>query len=110
MMGQIAKLTNDATTLPDDPRECCQLIRAALEPLDDWPIGALPEDFPGLVRALCHGESIYLKDARGALSALSDQAQASGRAYRVAFRRIADLSSHGARDLPCKPDGGEGVS
>ena len=70
-MGQIAKLTNDATTLPDDPRECCRLIREALEPLDDWPIGALPEDFPGLVRALCEGESDYLSDSRGALKGTS---------------------------------------
>ncbi len=101
-MGQIAKLTNDATTLPDDPRECCQLIRAALEPLDDWPIGALPEDFPGLVRALCEGEPDYLSDARGALNALADQARDSGRAYRVAFRRVAELARHGARDLPRK--------
>ena len=109
MMGQIAKLTNDPTTLPDDPRECCRLIREALEPLDDWPIGALPEDFPGLVRALCEGGSSSLSDARGALNGLADQAQASGRAYRVAFRRIAELSSHGACDLPSKSDGGEGA-
>ena len=105
MMGQIAKLTNDATALPDDPRECCRAIFAALRPLDDWPIGSLPEDFPGLVRALCEGEPDYLSDARGALNALADQARDSGRAYRVAFRRIAELASHGARDLPREPDG-----
>ncbi len=104
-MGQIAKLTNDATTLPDDPRECCRAIFAALAPIDDWPIGALPEDFPGLVRALCEGEPDYLSDARGGLNALADQARASGRAYRVAFRRIAELSSHGACDLPSKSAG-----
>ncbi len=91
-------MTSETTTLPDDPRECCRAIRAALDPLDDWPIGALPEDFPGLVRALCEGEGDYLADARGALSALADQARDSGRAYRVAFRQIAKLASHGARD------------
>ena len=89
-------MTIEAATLPDDPRECCRLIREALEPLDDWPIGALPEDFPGLVRALCEGKGEYFADARGALNGLSDQAQASGRAYRVAFRKIAELASHGA--------------
>ncbi len=92
-------------TLPDDPRECCRAIFAALKPLDDWPIGALPEDFPGLVRALCEGEPDYLSDACGALNALADQARDSGRAYRVAFRRIAELASHGARDLPRELDG-----
>ncbi len=88
----------DTITLPDDPRDCCRAIFAALKPLDEWPIGALPEDFPGLVRALCEGKSEYFADARGALNGLSDQAQASGRAYRVAFRQIAELVSHGARD------------
>jgi hypothetical protein len=84
-------------------------IRAALEPLDDWPIGALPEDFPGLVRALCEGEGDYLADARGALSALADQALASGRAYRVAFRRIAKLAHHGAGDRRAADKGMAGV-
>ena len=36
---------------------------------------------------------------------LADQARDSGRAYRIAFRRIAELASHGARDLPREPDG-----
>ncbi len=98
-------MTDKTITFPDDPRECCRAIFAALRPLDDWPIGSLPEDFPGLVRALCEGEPDYLSDARGALNALADQARDSGRAYRVAFRRIAELASHGARDLSSKPEG-----
>ena len=94
-------MTSEPTTLPDGPRDCCQAIIAALEPLDDWPIGALPEDFPGLVRALCEGDD--LAGSRGGLNALADQALEAGRAYRNAFRRIAELAAHGARDLPCKP-------
>ncbi|MCH8951555.1 MAG: hypothetical protein IID49_05450 [Proteobacteria bacterium] len=89
-------MTSEPITLPDDPRGCCKAISAALEPLDDWPIGALPEDFPGLVRALCEGD--YLGDASGGLNAFADQARDSGRAYRAAFRRIAELAGHGARD------------
>ncbi len=98
------RLADRATSLPDDPRECCRAIFAALKPLDEWPIGALPEDFPGLVRALCEGSPDHFVDASGALNALADQARESGRAYRVAFRRIAELSSHGARGLPREPD------
>ena len=96
-------MTSEPINLPEDPRDCCKAIRAALEPLDDWPIGALPEDFPNLVRALCEGNGDYLAEASGGLNALADQARDSGRAYRVAFRRIAELAGHGARDLPRKP-------
>ena len=91
-------MTSEPITLPDDPRDCCEAISAALEPLDDWPIGSLPEDFPGLVRALCEGDPANFAVARGGLNALADQARDSGRAYRVAFRRIAELAGHGARD------------
>ena len=96
-------MTSEPITLPEDPRGCCKAILAALEPLDDWPIGSLPEDFPGLVRALCEGDPANFAVARGGLNALADQARDSGRAYRAAFRRIAELAGHGARDLPRKP-------
>ena len=91
-------MTSEPTTPPDDSRGCCKAILAALEPLDDWPICALPEDFPNLVRVLCEVDD--LGGASGGLNALADLARDSGRAYRVAFRRIAELAGHGARDLP----------
>ena len=92
-------MASETTALADDPRKCCQLIRAALNPLGNWHIGSLPEDFPGLVRALCEGNPDYFAEASGALNALAGQARDSGRAYRAAFRRIAELAGHGARDL-----------
>jgi hypothetical protein len=90
--------TTKPVSLPDDPREICQLILDQLHRIDDWPVGSMAEDFAGLVRGVCEGGPEALLDARGGLMSMSASALDAGELHRDVIRNLWDLAVHGTGD------------
>ena len=88
-------MTGETTTLPDDPRDCCEAILNELRKVDEWPVTNLPKDFASLIIAVCEGESDHLVEARAGINILASQARDAAELYHRIVSDARELARHG---------------